>query len=291
MAIRDILNRWVLRSRGMAWGLKDQYMSYISSVEEDEDTSGALLETLEDPRRRVPIIGDLVVVKCDLQFVKLVGGYMGYTSHWHHSLPKGINAKFINGHMGEKPFLDYLEYGISPRLDIRVYENPDDLLSLTSEDYDNSQNETKTWSTKSVGGYIMNDYVYKFANRGQLDGDVKDIVYFFSLAFGDDEIITSMPGVYEYRKKKEWYADGDVFYDGLDAETNIKLPVIGIVATLLDSKLVRHSVTKRQEYIGGEGCETMFYKILFRGRRPIWVDSIIWRCPEALSLPIYLPLP
>lgn len=268
-------------------------MSYIS-CEYDElecgESFGGLLETMEDPRRRVPIIGDLVVVKCDLQFVGINGGYIGHTSNWRQSLPDGINIKLINGYTSKNSNKGYFECGVTPRLDIRVYEEPEELLSLTSEDYDKSQNETKSWSTKSVGGYIMNDYVYKFANRGQVTRETNDIVKFFSLAFTNEEIITGIPGAHEIRKKKEWYADGDAFF-GFDDDATIKLPIIGVVATLLDSKLLRHNVTKRQEYIGGVGSETMFHRVLFRGRRPMWVDSMIWRCPAAISLPIYLPLP
>ena len=268
-----IVNRWILRSRGSAWSIGEQYMSYIL----EESTSTSLLESSEDVVRGFPIIGDLVVVKCDLQFTG--AGDIKFINKFCGALPNGIMEKLRYDYIGGDGRFEILK-GPYPYLTIRVWEEPEALLLLTTEDYERSQGETKTWNLNDNDGYRTIDCILSHEHRKMT------VVKFFSLIFRENEIITGIPDIYEIRREYEWYMGG--LEIGLIR--HIKLPIIGVVGTLLDSKVLRHDVTKRGEYIGGEGSETVFHKILFRGRRPMWVDSMIWRCPSALSLPIYLPL-
>ena len=118
--------------------------------------------------------------------------------------------------------------------------------------------------------------------------------YLFSL--GACASLAGIPGIVETRREKHWFLDNwnsNIYrsFRDLKGENYVKFPLVGIVGTLMETKVVTHSLTGGGEYIGGDEFQTTFYKILFRDRIPVWVDAPVWRCPEPLSLPIYLPIP
>lgn len=248
-----------------------------------------------------PVVGDLVVVKCDLQFAST-----GNTYPRMFVLPESLTDRFVAVDiMNPKVRKASCECKYFPILCLNVFLEIDGMLDLTKDDYEENLSDTKIWDRKDLGGIRQKDYIRKRAwLASTFPEDIlrssgtysQDYVEFHTLVWRENDLITGIPGIVETRREKHWFLDNwnsNIYrsFRDLKGENYVKFPLVGIVGTLMETKVVTHSLTGGGEYIGGDEFQTTFYKILFRDRIPVWVDAPVWRCPEPLSLPIYLPIP
>lgn len=272
--------------------------------EEDDERDalpGALLPGPGDLLEHPPEVGDLVVVKCDLQFAST-----GNTYPKMFVLPEALTDRFVMVDiLNPKVKKTTTDSKYFPILGLNVFLDIEGFLDLTQEDYEENLSDTKIWDRKDLGGIRQKDYIRK---RAWLEKSFpesilrssgtyhKDYVEFHTMVWRENDLITGIPGIVETRREKHWFLDNwnsNIYrsFRDLRGENFVKFPLVGIVGTLLDTRVVTHSLTTGGEYIGGEEYQTTFYKILFRDRTPVWVDAPVWKCPEPLSLPIYLPIP
>lgn len=317
------LGKWYLRAREITFGVRAGRGNYVYGPDaaymcmylgEEQDlatgtfkkesiltldtgadgflaSSGGLKNPLAEPAE----VGDLVVVKCDLQFV-FKNNMLGNANIL---LPFALYDKFetVDVITHQKKMLSESNY--VPILNLNVYFDIEGMLELTEEDYESSLNDTKIWNMNEIGGFRERDYVSKRAKTGRMEPPQcfrSEEVRFYNLVWREDDIITGIPGVVEVRKHKHWFIGNynpGVYRSSKDIEREsfVKLPLCGLIGTLVETKLVKHGLSKYGDYIEGDDHETMFYKILFKDRLPVWVDAPVWKCPEELSLPIYLPIP
>lgn len=300
---------WGIYGRVGDYGDERLYMSrydvtsgYISSsslgatrVGADGVPENAFLSLSGSLEDYLPSVGDLVVVKCDLQFVSA-----GISFPNNYFLPGVLKDKFIMVDIvnHERKLLEETKY--IPTLTLNVFLDIDGMLELTAYDYEESMTDTKRWDMREHGGLRLIDYVSKRSKV--LDGNgfsmflSDDSVDFHQIAFKDTDLITNIPGLVETRRQKHWFFNNwnnNIYRSGsnLTSETYVKFPLVGLVGTLLDFKVVTHSLTADGQYVGGKDFKTIFYKVLFNGRIPVWVDAPLWKCPDSLDLPILLPIP
>ena len=269
--------------------------------EEGEGLQKALLPPSGDLLECPPEVGDLVVVKCDLQFAS-IGNY--YPKIF--MLPEGLADRFVSvdvaDHTKIKPATSSNYF---PILNLNVFLDPESMLDLAESDYEDNMGDTKIWDRADLGGIRQRDYIRKRAwlqehysnsitfSSGKFNTDYVEL---HTLVWREDDLITGIPGVMETRREKHWFLDNwnsNIYKSFKDIKKGsyVKFPLVGIVGTLLDTKTLTHSMTKDGNYINGTDFETTFYKVLFKNRIPVWVDAPVWKCPQTLCLPIYLPIP
>lgn len=319
-----VLDRWVVKTRTNALGGQKDYMSLTerevssalvsphsgNSVLAMGETNRALLrqfpyvDTLPqqvppqepDDLLEIPVKpGDLVVVKCELQFAANHNSYPKLLM-----LPPELAKLFVMVEFHD-PLVEKVQLvqTFFPLLSLNVFLELEGFQDLTEEDHDESIGDTKIWDRNDLGGFRQKDYVRKrsWLNSNKSANTFEtDYVQFHTMVWRSNDLLTCIPGVCETRREKHWFLDNwntNVYksFRELSGETMIKFPLVGIVGTLLEQRVITHSFTAGGEYIGGTTHRTTFYKILFRDRVPVWVDAPVWKCPDPLSLPIYLPIP
>lgn len=305
-----IMDKWFTRARVNEYGSGRLYMSiYHASWRyfdgrrlvvthlPDVPPKNVLLPALGGLEDYLPTIGDLVAVKCDLQFVSTAFSYPN-----HYFLPPALKDKFImvdivnHTTKGSPEETKYI-----PTLTLNCFLDVDGMLELTGYDYEESMTDTKRWDMREHGGLRLRDYVTKRSKILNGDGQsigfsAGDSVNFHQIAWLDTDMITGIPGVVETRRQKHWFfnnTNNNIHQSSSDltGETYVKFPLCGLVGTLMDYRVVTHSLTADGQYVGGNDYKTIFYKIWFSGRIPVWVDAPVWACPDPLSLPILLPIP
>lgn len=317
-----VLDRWLVKTRTLALGAQRLYMSLIEREATSVvvgpgktpvgvgTTNKALLRQFpytdtvlpeapttfpEDFLDTRPVPGDLIVVKCDLQFATSNSVYPKTML-----LPDALNNLFIMVEL-TRPTIKKLVPEFFALLSLNVYKNIESFLDLTEEDHEHNISDTKIWDRSDHGGFRQRDYIRKrdwLANRSihETGNFQTDCVEFHSMVWRENDLLTSIPGMMETRREKHWFLDNwnpaiyKSFKD-ITGETMLKFPLVGVVGTLLEVKVVTHGYAKHGEYMGGNTHQTIFYKVLFRDRTPVWVDAPIWKCPDPLSVPIFLPIP
>jgi hypothetical protein len=272
--------------------------SFFQSRGKTEETSpkNAFFTPSGSLEEHLPTVGDLVVVKCDLQFASA-----GYTFPQSYFLPHVLKEHFVM-----VDIIDHQRRRVDeetkyiPVLTLNVYLDIEGMLELTEEDYEESYADTKIWDKRERGGLRLRDYVCKRSSLFKASGDghlaFQENVEFYTIAWRENDVITGVPGIIEARKEKHWFFNSwnNNIYRGvndLQKESYVKFPLVGLVGTLLDTRIVTHGLTADGRYVAGEDFKTIFYKVLFRDRIPVWVDQPVWKCPEPLALPILLPIP
>lgn len=252
------------------------------SIKDEED----LINRFVEP-------GDLVVVKCDLQFANTVNQYPSM-----YQLPQSIIDLFVTVDPITGEHKNSLESFVIPVLNLNVYLDIEGFLSLTSYDYEEALMDTKLWDRTDLGGFRQRDYVQKRSKFNLGTGPDLDLgrVSFYNFVWRNTDLVTMIPGIVETRKEKHWFIDNwnsNIYKSPKDIgrEQFVKFPLVGVVGTLLEVRHVSHGLSKSGDYIGGNEYQTTFYKILFHDRIPLWVDAPVWKCPEPLRLPICLVIP
>lgn len=261
-----------------------------------ETTEGEpLLETPESLERLLPTVGDLVVVKADLQFISAGNNFPN-----HYMLPDNLRELFkMRDLVNQNPKMPH-ETKFIPTLTLNCYLDIDGMLELTAYDYEESMTDTKRWDMREHGGLRLRDYVTKrsklFGGNGESISLRDDNVDFYTIAWKPEDMLTVIPGVVETRRQKHWFFNNwnnNIYKSASDltSETYVKFPLVGMVGTLLDFRVVTHGMTPDGQYVEGSDHKTIFYKIWFNGRIPVWVDAPVWKCPDPLILPILLAIP
>lgn len=209
-------------------------------------------------------------------------------------LPDTLAVKFVHvdltGNIKPKT-----GHGIYPSLNLFCVVDLDGYLELTQEDYEESLHSTKLWKRNSQKGGLWNyDYITKYSFH---DNDPKNVDLFL-VNWSPTDLISVVPGVVEVRTRRNWFYGDTVsqnMYDSLSRHERpsqeIELPVVGLVGTVLKTKVVYHSYDKNGNVVVGSQEKSTFFQVLLKDRIPVWVQGPVWKCPDELILPVYLPVP
>lgn len=232
-------------------------------------------------------LGDLCLVPIEMFLA---------ASHSSHiqPIPSSLAVKFVHVDLAGNTKKGS---GIHPILTLFCIQDIDTYLTLTGEDYEESLNQTKIFgrTTKANATGLWNyDYIVKYD-----DFSIRPkTVDLFLVKWAPTDLLSVIPGVVEVRARKNWFY-GDTtsqnMYKALTGNTGIKneieLPVVGLVGTVLQTRNVIHDYDERGNIIVGDKCQSTFYQILLKDRVPVWVQGPVWKCPDELILPVYLPVP
>lgn len=241
-----------------------------------------------------PEVGDLVLAKCDLNFIE----NDSFMIPREYFLPPNLEEQFkATGPMiSGNSEICARDVGFTPVLFLDVFLDISLLGEITEEDYDQSQTETKLWDFNSSRGFLMKDYV-RVQGSPASNSILSNYVEFFSFSFKDNDIVAEIPSLFETRKEKFWFyssKSSNIYRNPSDTtkERLLKMPVVGVCGTLLDTKTLVHARTDTIPFVKGNTHTTTLYKILFNSRVPLWVDSVVVsvREEDKLDLPIYLPV-
>lgn len=235
-----------------------------------------------------PDLGDLVLVPCDMW---LTSATLHYNTA-RNALPDALSVKFLTVDSRGNPRQGSI---IRPVVELFCIEDLEGFLRCTTADYEESMQQTKLWNIKpKYPGILQYDYIMR-----QTEFMNSDIVDLFMIAWEDQDILSVVPGIIEVRSRKHWFTPdqhSQNMYKSMEhinvpMASSIELPVVGMLGTILEKRLITHSYDKYCNVIEGNDQQSWFYKILLRGRRPMWFQGPVWRAPEELVLPIYLPIP
>lgn len=235
-----------------------------------------------------PEPGDLVLAPCEMW---LTSATLHYNTS-RNALPDNIAVKFLTVDPKGRPRQGSI---IRPVVELFCIEDLSGFLKCTKDDYEESMQQTKLWNIKpKYPGIIQYDYIMR--RVGSFDTEIIDL---FLVAWEEQDTLSVIPGIVEVRSRKHWFTPdqhSQNMYKSLEhinvpVSSDIELPVVGMLGTLLEKRLITHSYDKHYNVIEGGDQESWFYKILLRGRRPMWFQGPVWKAPEELVLPIYLPIP
>lgn len=237
-----------------------------------------------------PEPGDLVLVPVEI--------WLSSNTTLKPRLPVSIAMKFCtvdrNGNYAQAMSINRT---INPIIELFCIEDLEGFLSLTEKDYDESMGQTKVWDVKNkYPGLHRYDYILKPRSGSYFERDDIDL---FLVAWEELDSLSVIPGIKQSKMRKSWFAmdiQSQNLYKSLESinvpiSSEIDVPVVGTIGTLLEKKLVLHSFDLHGNLIVGADTKSWFYKIILRGRRPMWFQGPIWKCPDELVLPIYLPIP
>lgn len=209
-------------------------------------------------------------------------------------LPDSLAVKFVHVDLAGN-VKTRKGHELHPVLTLFCVKDLDGYLELTEEDYEESMHTTKLWKRHSQSGGLWNyDYITKYAHY---DLSPKNVDLYL-VSWSPTDLISVVPGVVEVRTRRNWFYGDTVsqnMYEGLSGRETpsqeIELPVVGMLGTVLSTKIVYHSYDKYGNVIVGSQHKSTFYQILLKDRVPVWVQGPVWKCPDEIILPVYLPVP
>lgn len=240
---------------------------------------------LDDPEP-----GDLVLVPIEVWLSSgIIRSHRGA-----HVLPDSLAVKF---HLVDEKGRSKPLTSLVPVAELFCVEHLEDFISLTSHDYKDSMGQTKLFDTKAMYPGIMRyDYIQKSGPYSYYDFKSVNL---FLISWSETDCLSVIPGVVESRQRKDWFTHdswSQHLYKAMENDnktvlTQVELPAVGMLGTVLERRTVCHSYDESGNITVGTREQTEFYRIILKGRRPMWFRGPVWKCPEELVLPIYMPVP
>lgn len=280
---RKNIGNWIVRSkRPMAPFRNGQHFraKYKAGNVGNQIHSQPSVLDLEDPEA-----GDLVMVPVELFLSSNV-------TPTNKALPPALAMKFLLVDVKGSPRQGA---SVQPTVELFCVEDLDAFVSLSADDYEVSMGQTKLWDIKpKYPGLHRYDYIVQPTNLIN-----SNLVELFLVAWHENDSLSVVPGIIETRTRKHWFTTDhhsqniyrSLIQGNVPVLSEVDLPVVGMLGTVLEKRLVSHDFDLYGNLISGVKEQSWFYRILLRGRRPMWFQGPVWKCPNELVLPIYLPIP
>jgi hypothetical protein len=184
-------------------------------------------------------------------------------------------------------------------------ENLDNYLMLSDHQYEDGLRYTQILGKTNMYPdlYLLNEILGHKppAPPNNIFIDHLAPIRIFSILWKRQDILALLPGVSHMIPRPMWQSRTlarmreeqggpriNHFSDTLSG--TVEVPTVGVAGTIIDKRTVRHSIGKNNTVVAGNDCTSTFYQMMVSGRKPMWFRGPVWKCPDELILPIYLPV-